>query len=106
MREEWNEMEIRDVKKKVERNGVDRWQEGMSGKSSLKWYARKQKPEGVAWHVGDWGSKLLFKARSGTLEVNGMNRDGGSQGDGRTTNYDRHRGELGVGVEAVLGREE
>ncbi|KAG0715980.1 hypothetical protein GWK47_001174 [Chionoecetes opilio] len=26
-------------------------------------------------HVGDWGSKLLYKARTGTLEVNGRNRE-------------------------------
>ena len=41
----------------------------------MKWYRRKQKPEEIRWHVGDWGSKLLFKARSGTLEVKGRNRD-------------------------------
>ena len=43
----------------------------------------KEKPEGVAWHIGDWGSKLLFKARAGTLEVNARKRDGGSCGQER-----------------------
>ena len=47
----------------------------MEKKSSLKWYSRKQKPGRIEWHVGDWGSKLLFKARTGTLDLNGRNRN-------------------------------
>ncbi|KAG0722019.1 hypothetical protein GWK47_045250 [Chionoecetes opilio] len=73
--EEWNRMEIIDIKKKIENNGLVKWQEGMARKSTLQWYRWKQKPEGVTWHVGDWGSKLLYKARTGTLEVNGRNRE-------------------------------
>ena len=69
------DMEIIDIKKKIENNGLVKWQEGMARKSTLQWYRWKQKPEGVTWHVGDWGSKLLYKARTGTLEVNGRNRE-------------------------------
>lgn len=29
----------------------------------------------MTWHVGDYGSKLLFKARTRTINVNGRNRD-------------------------------
>lgn len=29
-------------------------------------YKRKQKPEKVNWYQGDWGSKLLFKLRTGS----------------------------------------
>ena len=47
----------------------------METKSTLKWYSRKLQPERINWHVGDWGSKLLFKARTGTLEVNGRNKE-------------------------------
>ena len=42
MREEWNEMGIRDVKKRVETNGLNRWQEGMNGKTTMKWYVRRR----------------------------------------------------------------
>ena len=38
-------------------------------------HSRKQKPGRIEWHVGDWGSKLLFKARTGTLDLNGRNRN-------------------------------
>ena len=71
----WNNMSLKDIKKKIEGNGLERWTAGMREKSSMKWYRRKQKPEEIRWHVGDWGSKLLFKARTGTLEVKGRNRD-------------------------------
>ena len=76
LEEDWNNKGFKKVKKKqVEDNGLSRWKAGMREKSTLKWYRRKQKPEGISWHVGDWGSKLLFKARSGILEVMGKNRE-------------------------------
>ena len=51
----------------------------MQRKSTLQWYRRKQRPEGVTWHVGDLGSKLFYKARVRTLEVKGRNREGEDQ---------------------------
>ena len=45
-------------------------------KSTLEWYRQKGKPEALQWHNGDWGSRLLVKARTGTLEVLARNRDG------------------------------
>ena len=47
----------------------------MEDKLSLKWYKKKEKPEALHWHSGDWGSKLLVKARTGTLEVKARKRD-------------------------------
>lgn len=73
--ENWVENGIKHIKKKIRDNELNRWREGVEGRSSLKWYKRKQRPEGVTWHIGDWGSKLLYKAWTGTLELNGRNRD-------------------------------
>ena len=63
LEEDWNNKGFKEIKKQVEGNGLSRWKAGMREKSTLKWYRRKQKPEGISWHVGEWGSKLLFKAR-------------------------------------------
>ena len=35
----------------------------------MKWY-KKEKPEREKWYDGSWKSRLLFKARSNSLEVN------------------------------------
>ncbi len=51
----------------------------METKSTLRWYRNKEKPEALQWHVGDWDSRLLVKARTGTLEVKARNRDGQEQ---------------------------
>ncbi|KAG0722788.1 hypothetical protein GWK47_043887 [Chionoecetes opilio] len=118
--EEWNRMEIIDIKKKIENNGLVKWQEGMARKSTLQWCRWKQKPEGVTWHVGDWGSKLLYKARTGTLEVNGRNRELENQncscrvGEKETVEhvivecnkYRSQREKLIASIVIVLGREE
>ena len=37
-------------------------------KRSLKWY-KKAKPKGEQWYDGSWESKILYKARTNTLEV-------------------------------------
>lgn len=75
MEEEWDRLNSREIGRRIKANGWERWREGMEKKSTLKWYSRKQKPGRTAWHVGDWGSKLLLKARTGTLDLNGRNRD-------------------------------
>ena len=78
------------------------------------------KPEALQWHVGDWGSRLLVKARTGTLEVKARNRDGQEQdcsscaGVRETIEhflvecdrYDEERDRLVGSVTEVLGVEE
>ena len=61
--EDWYRMSVKDVKKRTEENGRDGWRLGMEGKTTLRWYKRKEKPEAVQWHSGDWGSRLVTKAR-------------------------------------------
>ena len=92
----------------------------MEGKSTLKWYRRKDKPEALHWHSGDWGSKLLVKARTGTLEVQARNRDQLDQncsfcrGQRETIEhflvechkYEEQRSKLIKSITAVIGEEE
>lgn len=73
--EDWHGMEIKDITRKIEDDELSRWLKGTRGKSTSRWYREKEKPEGVTWHVGDWGSQLLYQARTGTLEVNGRHRE-------------------------------
>lgn len=118
--ENWENMGYMEVKKAIEKNGRSRWEEGVKEKTSLTWYARKEKPEGIKWHDGDWGSKLLFKARTGTLEVKGRNRDITDReckfciGERETIEhiiveckkYDEERKVLIEKVEGIIGKEE
>ena len=121
LRDVWNETNIKGIKKKIEENGLAKWQEGTNRKATLKWYKRKQRPEGVAWHVGDVGSKLLYKARTRTLEVNGRNREGEDprcrscrMGVEETvehvivecSSYENHRARLMTAIKAAIGEEE
>ena len=46
----------------------------------MKWYSGKEEIRKEDWYHGEWASKLLFRARSGTLEVDGRNRNGQEQG--------------------------
>ena len=50
--------------------GLEKWKRGMVGKSTLHWYARKEKPEMERCYDGSPNSTLLFKARTQSLEVN------------------------------------
>ena len=75
LQEEWCRVGVKEVKKKVEENGRERWKQGMENKNTLRWYKRKEKPEAIHWHTGDWGSRLLVKARTGTLEVKARKRN-------------------------------
>ena len=47
----------------------------MERRSTLKWYKGKERICREEWYQGDWPGKLLFKTRSGTLEIRGRNRD-------------------------------
>jgi len=71
----WQEFGEKEIKKKIEENGHQEWRNGMETKSTLRWYKGKEKLRREEWYAGDWGGKLLFKARSGTLEVNGRKRE-------------------------------
>ena len=73
-------MKVKDIKKKVKENGYEEWKNGMEGKSTLRWYKSKTNIKKEDWYKGNWGGKLLFKARSGTLEVNGRKREMNEQG--------------------------
>lgn len=44
MEEEWDELELKDIIRRVEENGLNRRKEGMNDKSTLKWYKRKDNP--------------------------------------------------------------
>ena len=108
------------MRQRIEEDGLVRWRTGMETKSTLKWYRYKEKPEPLQWHVGDWGSRLLSKARTGTLEVKARNRDGQDQecsscvGTRETIEhflvecdrYEEERGRLIGRAIATVGREE
>ena len=47
------------------------WENGVNRKSTLSVYKHKKHPCVEELYEGDWKSQLLFKARSGSLEVNG-----------------------------------
>ena len=59
------------VKKKIREKGQQVWENGMNRKSTLNVYKNKKNPCVEEFYVSDWRSKLLFKARTGSLEVNG-----------------------------------
>ena len=75
METEWQEIGVKEIKNKTEVNGYQDWKKGMEGKSTLRWYRNKKMIGREEWYQGDWAGKLLFKARSDTLELNGRNRD-------------------------------
>ena len=80
IQEGWTELTTREINKKIEELGYREWREGIERKSTLTWYGGKTEIRKEDWYCGDWESKLLFKTRSGTLEVNGRNREIQEQG--------------------------
>ena len=116
----WQEMGVKEIKSKIEENGHQEWRNGVEGKSTLRWYRGKERIGREDWYQGDWASKLLFKARSGTLEVNARNRDKNEQqcrlcGEVKETvehfiiecdTYRTQRQLLDRQVAEILGREE
>ena len=120
LEEEWHRIGSREIRKRVEENGLARWHAGMESKSTLKWYRNKERPEALQWHVGDWGSRLLVKTRTGTLEVKARDREERDQGcsscrDVRETvehflvecvRYEREREMLIGSVKAMIGEQE
>ena len=60
------------VNQKVGEYGLQRWRARMDSPGelpTLKWYSKKRLPSYEAFYDGSWGSSLLFKARSGSLET-------------------------------------
>ena len=119
LEEDWDRIGPREVKKRIEDSGLSRWQVGMESKSTLKWYRSKERPEALQWHVGDWSSKLLLKARTGTLEVKARKRDEQDQDCSRCrvretiehflvecVSYEEERGRLLGYIESVIGVDE
>ena len=58
------------INDKVQEYGLNKWRRGIEKKSTLHMYGKKVKPNKELFYNGDWGSSLLFKARSGSLELN------------------------------------
>ena len=50
--------------------GLAKWRTGIENKQTLVRYGLKKAPHWESFYDGSWGSSLLFKARSGSLEVN------------------------------------
>ena len=59
------------VHMRVSELGLKKWKSSMENKSTLEWYREKGVPKYESFYDGSWGSELLFKARSQSLEVNG-----------------------------------
>ena len=53
----------------------------MEKKNSLRWYKVKEKPRKENIYDGSWGSTLLFKARTDSLELNEKKRKWGGVND-------------------------
>jgi hypothetical protein len=61
----------KEIKKKIFEKAQSEWEEGVQKKSTLSLYSRKKEPRMEDIYDGSWASSLLFKARTGSLEVNG-----------------------------------
>lgn len=78
LRREWKGR----IDKRVRKVGLQKWQEGAAHKQTLALYKRKTFPRRELAYDGSWGSKLLCKARTGSLEL--RSRVGMWNGDGTT----------------------
>ena len=56
--------------KEIEKYGLDKWKNGMHGKTSLTRYQAKEAPRRELFYDGSLGSSLLFKARTESVELN------------------------------------
>ncbi len=55
---------------RVKEMGLRKWKNGINEKVTLAWYRYKEKPKRECMYDGSYGSELLFKARTMSLEVN------------------------------------
>ena len=62
------------IKKEIQKKGVEKWKDNMRRKNSLRWYKIKEKPKRENMYDGSWESRLLFKARTDSLEINEKRR--------------------------------
>ncbi|KAG0725737.1 hypothetical protein GWK47_038027 [Chionoecetes opilio] len=60
----------KEINRRVEEKGKEEWLRGMSEKSTLEWYRRKDQPRYERFYDGGYGGDLLFRARTKSLEVN------------------------------------
>ncbi len=61
----------RKVKKNIQAKMMEEWRKGLQEKSSMHLYKQREVFKYDEYTVGDKASELLFKARTGDLEVNG-----------------------------------
>ena len=68
----WNQNKWKkEINQKTENYRLEKWQNEMKKKPTLKMYFdNKIKPQKEIYYDGSFGSSLLFKARSGSLELN------------------------------------
>ena len=59
------------IKRMIIGKSQEEWEEGIRKKSTLQMYSNKKRPAMEKFYDGSWGSKLLFGARTGSLEING-----------------------------------
>ena len=57
------------INNKVREYDFEKWKERMGRKVTLKMYSEKSVPKRENFYDGDWGSRLLFRARTNSLEV-------------------------------------
>ena len=50
--------------------GVAKWRKGMERKATLNWCKTKRISKSELFYDGNWAGKLLFKARTKSLEAN------------------------------------
>ena len=68
---EWNLQKWKKVVgERVKQLGLRKWKNGINEKQTLVWYRYKEKPSRECMYDGSYGSELLFKARTMSLEVN------------------------------------
>ena len=60
---------IKEIEKKLRKEGLNKWKEKIRGKPSLRIYVNKDMPRREIFYDGSWESRLLFKARSNSLEI-------------------------------------
>ena len=63
----------------------------MENKETLQWYKDKNKPRWESCYDGSWEAKLLFKAKSESLEVNSRTYRWDNGGDGSAKNVAMRR---------------
>ena len=58
------------INERVSEYGLEKWRNGIEGKTSLARYGKKKCPKKETFYDGSWVSSLLFGARSGSLDLN------------------------------------